>query len=385
RPSNPDSPEQKLINLATMPVNVAVVGFGMSATVFHIPFILAHPDQFSLKTIVERSATPTSSKARDAFPGVKVVNTLEEALDDRDVDAVWILTINDTHFDYVKQALSHGKHVVVEKPITPTSDEAQELANLARDKNLVLAVYQNRRWDADFLTIKHLMSQGAFGEMSEFQSNFDRYRNEAAQTKQWKEKALPGSGLAYDLGSHLVDQILDLFGAPQRVTGFVQNSRLIGNPDVPDQFLIHLHYDPQPSTAGRSLPLIATARGSSLSLVSPQLRFTVKGTKASYVKHGLDVQEDQLKKGGQDAVRDQGFGKESSEASGVLYRLEKPSQPERIVSQQGRYAEWFANVADAISSNDRSRLIVTPEQAALTIKIIELATQSSKEGRTIDL
>lgn len=124
-----------------MAINVAVVGFGMSATVFHIPFLLSSPS-FTLTTIVERSATSTSSKARDAFPNIKVVNTLEQALEDDQLDAVWILTINDTHFDYVKQCLQAGKHVVVEKPITPTSQQAQELAQLAKEKNLVLAVYQ---------------------------------------------------------------------------------------------------------------------------------------------------------------------------------------------------------------------------------------------------
>jgi len=113
----------------------------MSATVFHIPFILSSP-LFSLRSIVERSSTPTSSKARDAFPGVKVVNTLEQALEDESIDAVWVLTINDTHYEYVKMCLERGKHVVVEKPVTPTSEQAYELAKLAQEKNLVLAVYQ---------------------------------------------------------------------------------------------------------------------------------------------------------------------------------------------------------------------------------------------------
>lgn len=124
-----------------MPINVAVIGFGMSATVFHIPFILSLPS-FHLHTIIERSATPTSSKARDAFPSVRVVTTLDEALEDGSIDAVWVSTINDTHFDFVKKSLEMGKHVVVEKPITPTSGEAEELAKLAEEKNLVLAVYQ---------------------------------------------------------------------------------------------------------------------------------------------------------------------------------------------------------------------------------------------------
>ncbi|GAA5891162.1 hypothetical protein JCM5296_004915 [Sporobolomyces johnsonii] len=365
------------------PIRVAVVGFGMSAIVFHLPFIRSLPDKFQLKTIVERSATKDSSKARDAFPDVNVVNTLDEVLKDGEIDAVWILSINDTHYDYVKAVLNAGKHAVVEKPVTPTSQEAYELAALAKEKNLVLAVYQNRRWDADFLTVKDLMRQGAFGELSEFQSNFDRYKNEAATTKLWKEKALPGSGSAYDLGSHLIDQILDLFGPPKRVTGIVRNSRSIGLPEVADSFLIHLHYDAT-DAPGRKLPLIATARGSILSLTNPQLRYIIKGTAGAYVKHGLDVQEDQLKAGGAAAVSAKDFGVEPESASGLLYTLENPSKPEPVKSQAGQYGQWFANVAEAIQTNDPSKLVVTPEQAALTIKIIELATQSSLEGRTLD-
>ncbi|GAA5926349.1 uncharacterized protein JCM15063_000251 [Sporobolomyces koalae] len=368
-----------------MPIRIAVVGMGMSATVFHGPFLQALP-QFELHTVVERSATPEHSKARDAFgSAVKVVTTLDEALRDADIDAVWVLTINSTHYDFVKQSLEAGKHVIVEKPVTPTSAEAYELAQLATEKNLVLAVYQNRRWDADFLTIKKLIADGSFGAISEFQSNFDRFRNEAAVTKVWKEKDLPGSGLAYDLGSHLVDQLVDLFGPPDRVTARLINSRLIGNPSVPDSFKIQLEYSPAPDQSpSRALPLIATAQSSSLSLLNPQQRFLVKGTGASFVKYGLDPQEDHLKQFGKTAVQDPKFGIESQDRYGKLYRVEDAGKvPIEVPSEQGNYKAWFENVAEAIENGDRTKLIVKPEQAALTIKVIELAIQSSNEGRTI--
>ncbi|SCV70334.1 BQ2448_1728 [Microbotryum intermedium] len=390
---------------APQPIKVAVLGFGMSAQVFHIPFIQSLSQHFRLTTILERSATAESSKARDAFPDVKVVNTLQHVLDDPDLELVFVSTINDTHYEYSKAILNANKHVVCEKPLTPTSAEAYELAELAHKKNLVLAVYQNRQWDADFLTLKKLLAENRLGELSEFQSHFDRHKNEAATTKLWKEKDLPGSGAAYDLGSHLVDQILALFGKPQAVTGFVRNSRSIGNPDVPDSFMIHLDY-PSTSQAGRRLPLLATARGSILSLVSPQMRFIVKGTgnrssnpkefqlnipfdpfhllgtKGAFVKHGLDVQEDQLKKGAKGAVDQADFGVEPTELQGTLFEAEGQH---KIETETGNYKAWFENVAEAIQSNDRSKLIVTPEAAALTIEIIEKATQSSKEGRTIEL
>ncbi|GAA5889652.1 hypothetical protein JCM6882_007093 [Rhodosporidiobolus microsporus] len=362
------------------PIKVAIVGTGMSTTVFHAPFILALPDKFTLSVIVERSATQDKSKARDLYPGVKVVNTLEQALEE-DIDAVWILSINDTHYEYAKTVLNAGKHAVVEKPITATSAEATELAGLAASKNLVLAVYQNRRWDADYLTVKKLLAAGTFGELSEFSSHFDRYKN-VPNAKAWKDGA--GAGADYDLGSHLVDQLLDLFGPPKAVTAQVRNSRLIGSADVPDSFHIQLHYDPT-SEAGRKLPLTATARGSILSLITPQQRYIVKGTDASYVKHGVDPQEAQLIAGGAGAIAKEDYAVEDKAQAGVLYKLANPEKPETIISERGAYGRWFENVADAISSSDRSRLIVTPEQAALTIRIIELAGQSSREGRTINL
>ncbi|SCZ87497.1 BZ3500_MvSof-1268-A1-R1_Chr2-2g04963 [Microbotryum saponariae] len=416
--------------MSSPPIKVAVLGFGMSAQVFHIPFIQSLSQHSHLTTILERSATADSSKARDAFPEVKVVTHLQHVLDDDELELVFVSTINDTHYEYTKAILNAGKHVVCEKALTPTSAEAYELAELASKKNLVLAVYQNRRWDSDFLTLKQVLAENRLGELSEFTSHFDRYKNEAATTKLWKEKVgrkypsrvhlreckplsslfwirqdLPGSGAAYDLGSHLVDQILALFGKPQAVTGFVRNSRSIGNPDVPDSFLIHLHY-PSTSEAGRRLPLIATARGSVLSLVSPQMRFTVKGTKGAFIEHGLDVQEDQLKKGAKSAVDQADFGVEPKELQGTLYEVEGGH---KIETETGNYKAWFENVAEvsiifpifapcheltkdsdtpstqAIRSKDRSKLIVTPEAAALTIEIIEKATQSSKEGRTIQL
>jgi len=146
-----------------------------------------------------------------------------------------------------------------------------------------------------------------------------------------------------------VDQLLTLFGAPQRITARLLNSRLIGLPSVPDSFQIQLHYPPSSSTPSRSLPLIATAQSSSLSLITPQQRFLIKGTKASFIKHGLDVQEDQLKKFGKDAVGRNDFGVEVEESWGKLYRVENPGEVERVKSEQGSYRSWFENVAEVSS------------------------------------
>ncbi|KAM0750822.1 NAD binding Rossmann fold oxidoreductase [Meredithblackwellia eburnea MCA 4105] len=364
---------------AQSPIKVAVLGFGMSATVFHIPFI-QHCPEFQLVSIFERKATAEKSAARDAYPQIKVVNTLQQILDDKEVELVFVSTINDTHLEYSKACLEAGKHVVVEKPLTPTSSEAWELAKLAKEKDLVLAVYQNRRWDSDFLTVKGLLDQGVFGELSEFESHYDRFKNEPATTKLWKEEPRAGSGSVYDLGSHLIDQLLYLFGKPSRVTGIVRNSRLIGQ--VSDSFHVTLHYDPS-EEKGRKLPLLAVANGSILSLFAPQLRFSVKGTSAAFLKFGLDVQEEQLKSGGAAALAKEEFGVEPEELSGTLYK--EGGKSEKVKTAKGAYVEWFKNVAEAVRSGDRSRLIVTPEQAALTIEVIEAAIKSSEEGKTVSL
>lgn len=232
------------------------------------------------------------------------------------------------------------------------------------------------------MTLNDLIKKGEFGDISDFESHFDRYKNEAATTKLWKEQPLPGSGIVYDLGSHVVDQILSLFGPPASVSAIIRNARQIGNPDVPDAFDISLQYPADPSTPGRALPLVAHARGTMLSLLSPNLRFVVRGTEGAYVKHGLDVQEDQLKADGAGAVAKHDFGVEPREASGTLY---KKAGKEEVVSRPGAYKAFFDNVAEAIHKGDRSLVAVTPESAALTIEVLELAIQSAKEGRTITL
>jgi len=298
---------------------------------------------------------------------------------DPDVELVFVSTINETHFGFAKACLLAGKHCVVEKPLTPTSKEAWELAKLAKEKSLILAVYQNRRWDSDFLTVKALIEKGAFGELSEFESHYDRFKNEAATNRFWKETALPGSGAAYDLGSHLIDQVLYLFGKPTSVTGIVRNSRTIGQ--VHDSFVVHIHYEAT-DKPGRQLPLLATVQGSILSRVAPQLRFVVKGTDAAFVKYGLDVQEEQLKAGAAAAISMPDFGVEPVSLQGTLYTA---TESHKLPTLPGTYAAWFYNVFQSIRAKDPSLLVVTPEQAALTIQVVEAALESSQSGRKIDL
>ncbi|CED85287.1 Predicted oxidoreductase [Phaffia rhodozyma] len=380
--------------MSSSPINVSVVGIGMSATVFHIPFIQALPEQFKLHSIVERKATSEKSDARDFYgPDIKVVTSLQEVLEDDVVDAVFVTTINDTHYEFSKAILTAGKHVIIEKPLTPTAAESKELIDLAKSTNLIIAVFQNRRWDADFLTVKHLYETGQFGELSHFESYFDRYRNNLAPSRQWKETPGPGSGAAFDLGSHLLDQALYLFGRPDSVTATLRNSRGLGHADFHDSFIIQLNYPAKENQTGRKIPLLVTLGGSILSLFNPQLRYRIKGTDAAFVKYGVDVQEPQSVASGYwqgppkaDVPKpgDDAFGREPKEAWGTIYTAEK-KDGEVVESKQGSYLDWFKNVAGAIQKKDPELLIVKPEQAAEVIEIIEACLKSSQEGITVKL
>ncbi|KAJ1943356.1 hypothetical protein FBU59_002935, partial [Linderina macrospora] len=212
-------------------IKVGVIGFGMSAQVFHCPLISSN-DNYELTAVVERHGAKSQAK----YPNVTVVRSIDELLSIADIELVIVTTPNDTHVPYAKQILESGKHCVVEKPFAVTETEACELAAVAKKTGKVLSVFQNRRWDGDFLTVKQLLSEKALGDVVEIESRFDRFRTYKKQNA-WREVAsFPGSGVLYDLGAHLFDQIVDLYGPPEFVTGNVRNERQIdGAPD--DSFL----------------------------------------------------------------------------------------------------------------------------------------------------
>ncbi|KDQ10712.1 hypothetical protein BOTBODRAFT_57915 [Botryobasidium botryosum FD-172 SS1] len=368
------------------PIKTAVIGMGMSATVFHIPFIRSLPNVFALHSIMERSATAARSAARDRYGNdVKVVNTFEEVVGDAEVECVVISTPNSTHFDYAKAALSAGKNVIIEKPLVLHSSEATELIALAHSRNLVLATYQNRRFDSDFLTLRKLLSEGngadgVFGDITEFESHFDRFRPALKGNGTWKELGGWGQGVVFDLGSHLIDQALTLFGRPTSVYAHIENSRAVGPADLDDSFTAHLYYK------NRNIPLTVIIRAGTLSLLEKQLRFSVKGTRASWVKLGLDTQEDQLKLEPPMSTSDPSFGVEPTEFQGILTVLGSDGKPaaRNTPTETGRYLSWYENVGAAIAARDSSVLHVKPEQARDTIRIIELLYQSNAEGRRLN-
>ncbi|KAG7097114.1 hypothetical protein E1B28_004492 [Marasmius oreades] len=375
--------------MPTAPINTCILGVGLAGLTFHAPFILALPDLLTLHSVLERNPKTPGGKLHERF-GVqtKIHRTIEDVLADPEIELVIVGTPNETHYRFAKAALEAGKHVLVDKPITSSVDEAKELGALAQSKNLVLYGFQNRRWDSDFLALRRLIDleksdPQSIGTVYEFESHFDRYRMSLKGT--WKDEPLPASGQLFDLGAHLIDQTLTLFGRPSKITAFTQNIRRLGSPDVEDTFTIYLQY---PAGSALRYPLTAILRGHIISVKSPQLRYIVKGTKGTYTKYGVDIQEDQLKAISTPSdIFSNIYGLEPESMWGELENLEadevnikKSKWPS---AEAGCYIELFRNLADAI--RNRTELAVKWSEATAVIEMIELAHKSAKEGVTVQV
>ncbi|KAF9571612.1 hypothetical protein EC968_000351 [Mortierella alpina] len=355
------------------PINVGVIGFGMSAQVFHAPLI-SSTHGLNLAAFVNRSGP--SLKISSKYPKAAVHQSHEQLFQDPAIDLVVITTPNTLHFELARQALEAGKHVVVEKPFTVTFEEGIQLARLAKQRSLVLSVFQNRRWDADFLTVQKLVQsqQSTLGRIVSFESRFDRFRNFSKNG--WREtgKVEEGSGVLYDLCSHLLDQALVLFGEPEYLTAHVSNQRQLEASQVDDQFLVHLDYKDG----------LRCTLGAGMLARIPTPRFRVTGMNGSYVKYGLDVQENQLKEGLTPANGSYGLESEASwgeidtlmDIQGVQLHVKG-----KVDSELGTYGAYYANVHDAIRGN--APLAVTAEQAAWVIHGIQLAIESSRSGQRV--
>ncbi|KZT59131.1 NAD(P)-binding protein [Calocera cornea HHB12733] len=353
------------------PIRAAVLGIGWSANVFHIPFILALPDVYKLYSIMERSATATASKAKDKYGhlGVKVVTTLEEVTQDPEVDLVVICVKGDAHFVYAKAALSAGKHVVLEKPVTATSAEVRELTAIAKSKNVIFAPFHNRRFDSDFRTLRSVLASGKLPDLVDFEIRYDTRAD-------WPMGPPGGSaGILYGLGSHIIDQVVVLFGEPKTVTALLLNGRREGHPDVDDSFILHLRY--------ANNPVVVTLLSALHSVASKQIKYIVRSKDASYVKYGEDVQANQLMTTEMSPL-DPGFGEEPESIWGEYGVRGKDGKDtfEKIPSIPGSYLDYYRNVAGAI--NGTGTLEVTPEHAELGLRIIEAAKVSDKEGKTVE-
>ena len=244
----------------------------MSAKIFHIPLIQALPNDFKLYGIVQRSPKTGDDASKD-HPNVRLWHSVDEVYKDPEVDVVVVTSIPATHYEMCKAALEAGKHVVVEKPFVPTAKEADDLVATAKKSGKLLTVYQNRRWDSDYLTLRKVMEEGSLGEIVEFETHYDRHRPEAPPDT-WKAKDAPAHGSLYDLGSHLIDQVYNTFGMPKRVTGFIGNQRRNVQGGAPDSHTVLLHYE----------GIMVTVKAAIISPEAEQLRFWVRGVDGSFKK-----------------------------------------------------------------------------------------------------
>ncbi|MEO8736306.1 MAG: Gfo/Idh/MocA family oxidoreductase [Edaphobacter sp.] len=350
-------------------IGVAVIGFGLAGRVFHAPFVHAVPG-LKLEAIVQRRG----DEAAKAYPEARILRSVEDALADSAVQLIVVGTPNETHFALAKQALQAGKHVVIDKPFAATSAQAKELIDLASARGLVLAPFHNRRWDGDFLTVRKLLDRRALGRLVTFESHFDRFRPMPREAT-WKESSNPANGMLFDLGPHLVDQVLALFGTPKAITASVRKDR--DATEIEDAFDITLHYD----------RLLAHCRVSMLACDAAP-RFLLHGTSGSFKKYGLDPQEPALIAGAK--VPRIGDPKqwllEDESEWGTLTVAPDPADPAtltrtRIQTEPGDYRGYYANVRDAI--NGTAQLEVKPEDAHRVIRLLEMARESSSEARTL--
>jgi predicted dehydrogenase len=339
-------------------IRAGVIGFGLAGRIFHAAVISATPG-LELAAIVQRSG----DEAAKAYPDVQIYRSLEELLADASIRLIAVGTPSFSHFEVAEQCLRADRDVIIDKPFALTSDEAAQLIRLARERGRLLTAYQNRRWDGDFKTVEKILVSGVLGRLVTFESHFDRFRPEP-RLRGWRENGGPGGGTLFDLGSHLIDQALTLFGKPEKMFASVRTDRDGGAVD--DAFDITLFY-PRLTVYLRATTL-AKAAGA---------RFTLHGTQGSFVKFGLDPQEEQLKGGaGFDSA---GFGREPEETWGKLYLEGAAAQT--VETEVGDYRGIYANVRDALLGE--AKLAVVPEQAWRTARVIELARESSGQGRVL--
>lgn len=346
-------------------VNVGLVGFGLAGRVFHEP-ILASVPGFKICKIYEGS-DENIKIIKSKYNEDVITHDINQIVKNENIELVVLAVPNSVHYNLAKKALENCKNVVIEKPFTVTSKEADVLINLAKDKNKILTIHHNRRWDSDFLTIQKIAKENLLGNLVEYEAHFDRFRNFIKENT-WKEDILPGSGILYDLGSHLIDQAQCLFGNPDEVFADLGIQRNGGR--IIDNFELILNY--------QNIKVTLKA-GMIVRELGPH--FKLLGTKGSFTKYGMDVQEAFLKAGKtpKDVID---WGKEPEELWGSIdTELNGIHVIGKVESELGDYREFYRNVYKAL--NREEEINVTAQQARDTIKIIELAQISNIEKRWV--
>jgi len=343
-------------------IDVGLVGFGLGGRCFHAPVIQA-VEGLRLAAIVQR----TGDEAKRLYPDAWVVRSLEKLLDIETIQLVVIATPNLTHFPFAMRCLEAGRDVVVDKPFTTTAAEAAKLVHAAKKLGRILTVYHDRRFDADFQALRKVLAESELGRIVRFETHYDRYRPKP-KPGSWREIPEPGSGILWDLGPHLLDYALALFGRPRRITADVRVERegLVTD----DAFDIWLHYP-----GG-----LLAAVGASMLCAVPRSRFVVLGTKGSYFKKSFDPLENELR------IRAPGPGEswmlEKPENFGEVTLIDGDRLKTRKVESFGDWRDFYANVRDCLLG--KAELLVTPEQALDVMIAMELARRSHDELRSVE-
>lgn len=345
------------------PINTALCSFGMSGWVFHAPFLQSN-QSFNLYAVWER----TKNSAKEKYPEIKTYRSLEDMVADENIELVVVNTPNFSHYEYTRKALEAGKHVIVEKPFTVTVAEANELINLAKKNNKKLSVYQNRRYDSDYKAIKKVVDQQLLGELVEVEMHYDRFREELSP-KEHKETPIPGTGALYDLGSHLIDQALQLFGMPESIFADIRIIRPLSKVD--DYFELLLFY-----------PKLRVRLKSSYIVREALPAYILHGRRGSFIKPKTDVQETLLQKGAIPGGKD--WGKEPESEKGLLHtEIDGKEVREYLISDQGNYNEYYDKIYKAI--REGAPLPVTAEEGKNVVSIIQAAIESNRLQKIVTL
>ena len=341
------------------PIRTAIIGYGYVGRTFHAPLIRATPGL--ALTVIASSRPP--AEIHETSPDTRIVSEPLAAATATDVDLVVIASPNDSHAALAEAALAAGKHVVVDKPFTVTLAEARRVADAAAHAGRLLSVFQNRRWDSDFLTVQAALASGRLGSLVQYESRIDRYRPVAQD--RWREHPIPGSGLWFDLGSHLVDQTLSLFGLPQSVTLHTASQRQAGT--APDWFHAVLTY-----------PNLHAILSAGVLVSGGSARFALHGTEASLVKVGVDVQEAQLREGIAPGDLDWGIDLDAATL------IDGPTgEQEVLAAADGDYRRYYEGVRDAILGTGPNP--VPPAEAVAVMAVIAAGEESAASGRTMAL
>lgn len=345
---------------------VGLCAFGMSGKVFHAPFINEHPN-FSLSAIVERS----KNESRKKYPQATIYRSVEEMLSDSDVAVVVVNTPVQTHFEYAKKALKAGKNLIVEKPFTVSVAEADELNSLAAAQRKFISVYQNRRFDRDFLQVKKVISGQKLGTLKDVEMRFERFRTSISGKEHKENPDLPGSGALHDLGAHLVDQATVLFGAPEKVFAdiFTMKDAAAAN----DYFDILLHYE-----NGLRVRLKSTVFAKENSYA-----YAVHGSRGSFLQMRSDAQESELVAGAVPRYKNN-WQKVILSADGILNCSDADGEHRsHTTSEPGDYMDYYEAVFRHLAFGEA--LPSPAEEIIMNMKIIEAALQSAEKGAFVTL